>query len=261
MTTTFRELQKKEGPILGLYLQSADPFIVEAAKAGGFDFIRIDNEHVLYDYSQIKELIRVAILLDMPCQVRVADLTDITRMLDAGATGIVVPDVNTVERAHQAVQATKYAPIGARGMYPLQPPVGRFLRAAGFDNFTDYLKIANDIVTLTVQIEDIRAMPFIDEIISMPGIDMIASGRADISQSIGKPGMMGAPEVIEFEKLLVRKALEHGKIPTLMAGMSHAFVQEMAKLGVKFFSCGSDEAIIVDAFRTFAERMKGKMNI
>jgi 4-hydroxy-2-oxoheptanedioate aldolase len=256
MTTTFRELLKKDGPVLGLYLQSADPFIVEAAKAGGFDFIRIDNEHILYDYSQIKELIRVAILLDMPCQVRVADLTDVTRMLDAGATGIVVPDVNTVERACQAVQATKYAPTGARGMYPLQPPIGRFLRAAGFDDFADYVKAANEIVTLTVQIEDVRATPFLDEIIAMQGIDMIASGKADISQSVGKPGQTTAPEVVEFERLLIRKALEHGKTPTLMAGVNPAFVREMAGLGVKFFSCGPDEAIIANAFRSFSGNMK-----
>ncbi|GHU26364.1 4-hydroxy-2-oxovalerate aldolase [Betaproteobacteria bacterium] len=257
MTTTFRDLQQKKGPVLGLYLQNADPFIVEAAKAGGFDYIRIDNEHVLYDYSQIKELIRVAILLDMPCQVRVSDLTDITRMLDAGATGIVVPDVNTVERARQAVQATKYAPLGVRGMYPLPPPVGRFLRAAGFDDFADYVKAANEIVTLTVQIEDVRAASFLDEIISMPGVDMVASGKADISQSVGKLGLTTAPEVVEFEKLLVRKALEHGKTPTLMAGGNPAFVREMTRLGVKFFSCGPDEAIIANAFRSFADSMKG----
>jgi 4-hydroxy-2-oxoheptanedioate aldolase len=256
LTTTFRELLKKDGPILGLYLQSADPFIIEAAKAGGFDFIRIDNEHILYDYSQIKELLRVSILLDMPCQIRVSNLTDVTRMLDAGAMGIVVPDVNTVERARQAVQTAKYAPVGARGMYPLQPPVGRFLGAAGFDNFADYLKEANEIVTLTVQIEDIKATPFLDEIISMPGVDMVASGKADISQSVGKPGLTGAPEIVEFEKLLVRKTLEHGKTPTLMAGGNSVFVREMMEFGVKFFSCGPDEFIIINAFRDFVKNMK-----
>ncbi|GHT00957.1 hypothetical protein AGMMS50276_27990 [Synergistales bacterium] len=255
MTTTFKDLLKKEGPILGLYLQSADPFVVEAAKAAGFDFVRIDNEHVLYDYSQIKELVRVAILLDMPCQVRVCDLTDVTKLLDAGVTGIVVPDVNTVERAREAVRVTKYAPLGERGMYPLQPPVGRYLSAAGFDNFADYVKVANEIVTLTVQIEDIKAKPYLDEIISMAGIDMISSGKADISQSIGKPGQTTAPEVVEFEKLLLSKALEHGKTP-LMKGDSPAFIKEMMGLGEKAFTCGPDEVIIADAFKSYAESLR-----
>jgi 2-keto-3-deoxy-L-rhamnonate aldolase RhmA len=141
-------------------------------------------------------------------------------------------------------------------MYPLPPPAGRFLRAAGFDDFADYVKEANEIVTLTVQIEDVGATPFLDEIIAMPGVDMIASGKADISQSVGKPGQTTAPEVVEFEKLLVKKALEHRKTPTLMAGVNPAYVREMTGLGVKLFSCGPDEVVIANAFQSFVGNMK-----
>lgn len=257
MTTLFKDLLKKNGPVLGLYLQNADPFIIEAAKAGGFDFIRIDNEHILYDYSQIKELIRVAVLLDIPCQVRVSDLTDITKMLDAGATGIVVPDVNTVERARNAVELTKYSPVGARGMYNLPLPTGRFLRAAGVDSFAEYVKVANEIVTLTVQIESIAATPYLDEIISMEGVDMISSGKGDISQSVGKPGQTASPEVLEFETLLIRKALEHGKTPVVLVPGVDA-IKERMKLGEKVFTCGPDETIIANAFKAYVDNIKSQ---
>ncbi len=253
--TTFRELLQRPGPVLGLYLQSADPTVVEMAKYAGFDFIRIDYEHILYDYSQLKELLRVAILLDLPCQVRVSNLHDITKLLDAGATGIVVPDVNTVERAREAVAATKYYPLGTRGMYPVPYPAGRYLRAAGSDSFLNYVKTANDVVTLTIQIEDVKAAPYIDEIISLEGVDMVSSGKGDISQSAGKPGQTTAPEVLEMEQLIIRKALEHGKQPVVLAS-SRSFIEEMMRQGEKVFTVGPDEVIFANALQSFVEKLK-----
>ena len=253
--TTFKELLKKDGPILGLYVQSPDPYVVEMAKAAGFDFIRLDNEHILFDYSQLKELLRVAVLLRMPCQIRVSDLTDVTKLLDAGATGIVVPDVNTPERARQAVSLVKYHPLGERGVYNLPSPVGRYLAAAGCDTFDEYVETANDIVTLTIQVEDVKAAAYIDEIISTPGVDMISSGKGDISQSVGKPGQTNDPEVVEFERLLVRKALEHGKTPVLLARGSE-YVSEMLKTGVKVFTAGPDELIFANALKSFVNTYK-----
>ena len=114
----FSELLKQEGPVLGLYLEINCPSIIEMAKEAGFDFVRIDYEHALFDYSDLAEMTRTATLLDMPVQVRVSNFHDITKLLDFGVTGIVVPDVNTVERAQQAVEITKYYPIGSRGMFP-----------------------------------------------------------------------------------------------------------------------------------------------
>jgi 2-keto-3-deoxy-L-rhamnonate aldolase RhmA len=164
-----------------------------------------------------------------------------------------------VERAHQAVLATKYAPIGTRGLYPLPLPVGRYLHTTGEKNFIDYLKVANEVVTLTVQIEDVNAQPYLDEIISMKGVDMVSSGRADLSQSIGKPGQTADPEIVEFEALLMRKAIEYGKIPVFMVS-TPIVVQEMMKAGGKIFTCGPDEAIIANAFQIFVKNMKKNSN-
>ena len=115
----FNDLLNQEGPILGLYISSPDPYTVEMAKKAGYDFIRIDNEHTRIDYSSIVELTRTANLLDMPVQIRVSNLDDITKFLDFGITGIVVPNVNSVERAKEAVELTKFYPLGSRGMCPI----------------------------------------------------------------------------------------------------------------------------------------------
>lgn len=255
--TTFKELMRRDGPVIGLYMQSADPTLVEMAKWAGFDFIRLDNEHILYSPHQLKEMIRTAILCDIPCQVRVNDIEDITKVLDAGATGIVVPDCNTVERARAAVQAVKYYPIGARGMYAIGYPVGRHLRAAGCESVDEYIKIANEIITLTIQIEDVAATEHLDEIISLEGVDMVASGKGDISQSLGKPGQLKDPEVLAMEELIIQKALEHGKQPAVLA-LSREHMLEKMRLGEKVFTVSCDETIIANAFRSFLAELKGE---
>lgn len=253
---TIKDLLAQDGPILGLYMQSADPTVIEMAKWAGYDFIRIDNEHCMYDMSQLKELIRTAILCDMPCQVRVNDLNDITKILDAGATGIVVPDVNTVERAKEAIKAVKYYPIGERGMYPINYPVGRHIKAAGCSNFKEYVAKANDIVTLTIQIEDVKAKPYLDEIISLEGIDMVSSGKGDISQSLGIPGETMNPEVLDMEEAIIKSALRCGKQPVVLA-LSKEHMQAKMALGEKVFTCGMDESIFADALCAFVKKYKG----
>ncbi|MBO5493551.1 MAG: hypothetical protein J6H20_08135 [Pyramidobacter sp.] len=246
---TFKELAKKEGPVLGLYMNFSDPAVVEMAKLAGFDFIRVDYEHILFDYKELKELVRTATLLDMPCQVRVSNIEDITKLIDQGVTGIVVPDVDTVERAREAVAATKMYPLGKRGQFP----IGRFVRLAGCSTFQEYAQIANDIVTLNIQIEDKKAIPHLDQIISLPGVDMVSSGKGDISQSMGKPGQLTDPEVLAMEDLLIKKALQHGKIPLMLAA-SPEFVKSKMAMGAKFFSVGPDEILLLNAFKDFVKK-------
>ena len=253
---TFKDLLKQEGPIIGLYMQSADPTLVEIVKWAGFDFIRLDNEHILYSPHQLKEMIRTSILCDIPCQVRVNDLDDIKKILDSGATGIVVPDCNSVERVRAAVRAVKYYPVGMRGMYCLDYPIGRHVRAAGCKNFEEYMKHANDIISLTIQIESVEAKNHLDELIGMEGVDMVASGKTDISQSMGIPGKAGAPEVLDMEQMIIEKALQHGKQPAVLA-LNREHMLGLMEKGEKVFTVSCDETIIADAFRSFIMKLKG----
>ncbi|HCL80494.1 MAG TPA: hypothetical protein DIC53_11085 [Synergistaceae bacterium] len=241
---SIKELLKKNGPVIGLYISSSDPSVVEFADQAGFDFIRIDYEHALLSYSELRELVRVATLIGMYCQVRVSNLHDVTKLLDFGVNGIVVPDVNDVRRAREAVMATKFYPFGARGMFP----IGRCVKTSGEENYGKYVGVANDIVSLTVQIEDVRATECLDEIASMEGVDMLASGKADISQSLGIPGKSTDPRVIDFEKLILDKAIKHGKQAALMVGNKKS-MNELFALGCKVFTVGPDEVIIGKAFK------------
>ncbi|MFZ7120269.1 MAG: HpcH/HpaI aldolase family protein [Eubacteriaceae bacterium] len=251
----FNDLLSQEGPVLGLFLQSPDPYIIEMAKLVGFDFIRIDNEHIPFDYSDIKKLVRTANLLDTPVQVRVSNLEDITKLLDFGVTGIVVPNVNTVERAKEAISATKYYPLGARGMCP----ICRCVKISGYSP-DEYFTVANDIICLNIQIEDIKAAEIIDEIVSLEGIDMISSGKADISQSAGIPGQTNEKKVIEMEDLIIKKSLEYGKQPVIMVN-SRDRIKELLERGERFFSVGPDYEIFLKSFKDTISEFKDNLII
>jgi 2-keto-3-deoxy-L-rhamnonate aldolase RhmA len=199
--TTFKDLLKRGEPVIGVYVSSTDPTILEMIKGAGYDFVRLDYEHTLFDYSELRELIRTATLLDLPCQVRVSNFHDITKLLDFGATGIVVPDVNTLELAKEAVKHTKHYPIGERGMFP----IAEMSNSPVLVPLREYLKEANDIVTLTVQVEDINAVSILDEIAAMDGIDMLASGNAIFRNRRASPGQTSDPRVLDMERLIIKK--------------------------------------------------------
>ena len=99
----------------------------------------------------------------------------------------------------------------------------------------EYLKVANKIVNLTIQIEDIKAADHIDEILSLEGIDMVSSGKADISQSAGIPGQTNDPKVVAMENLIIKKALEHGKQPIILINDKKK-MEELLAIGAKIFT-------------------------
>jgi 2-dehydro-3-deoxyglucarate aldolase/4-hydroxy-2-oxoheptanedioate aldolase len=143
--------------------------------------------------------ILVAVDTRVPCVVRVPwnDEAHIKKALDIGATGIIVPLVNTAEDARLAVGRCKYPPQGVRS-------VG-ITRAQRFDlDFDDYMRRANDEVAVIVQIEHIEAARNIDAILDVPGIDGVFVGPFDLSGSMDKPGKINDPEVQQAIRDIIR---------------------------------------------------------
>ena len=162
----------------------------------------------------------------------------------------MVPHTASRQIAEQAVQATKYAPYGQRGMSGAS-------RALNFGQYkmSDYSTWANDDVTLIVQIEDKSGLENIDDILSVPGVDMVATGKNDLSQALGIPGQNSHPDVLAAEDLVIRKALEYGKYPTLMV-KSKKRIQELKEKGVRCFSLGRDETLLFSAMKESLEELR-----
>ena len=176
---------------IGSWITLSHPSIAEIMSDSGFDWLCIDLEHSVIDFEKAQILITVIQAKGLKAFVRVGDNDSsiIKRVLDAGADGIIVPMVNSVEEAKKAINSIKYPPLGTRG-------VG-LSRAQGygfnFDNYRD--KTAKEI-KIIVQIEHIEAINNLEEILSLEHLDGTFIGPYDLSGSMDKTGKLNDSKVI-----------------------------------------------------------------
>jgi 2-dehydro-3-deoxyglucarate aldolase len=175
---------------IGSWITLGHPTIAEIMAAAGFDWLVLDTEHSVLELSDVQMLIQVLDGQRCPAIVRLTSNhpDQIKRVMDAGATGVMVPMVKTAADAEAAVQAVYYPPRGQRG-------VG-LARAQGYGaRFQEYRRWLEDNAIVVVMIEHIDAVNAIDSILSVPGVDAYIIGPYDLSGSMGRPGELDYPEV------------------------------------------------------------------
>ncbi|KQV84940.1 siderophore biosynthesis protein SbnG [Massilia sp. Root351] len=179
------------GAVHGLLNSMPCALMVEMIACAGYDFVILDTEHVCVNPETLEHMLRAAECAGLPALVRVpaGGGADITRALDAGAMGVVVPHVCTADDARAAVQASRYHPLGRRGIS------GGRTTGFGAIPLTDYFGQANREIMVVAMIEDAQGVENIDSILSVPGIDMVLEGAIDLSQSLGHPGLAQHPQV------------------------------------------------------------------
>lgn len=188
---------------IGSWITLGHAAIGEIMGRAGFDWITIDLEHSTIDLEGMQHLIRTIDLLGCVPLVRLSsnDPIQIKRVLDAGAGGIIVPNVKTAAEAEAIVQAVYYPPIGSRG-------VG-LARAQGYGaSFEAYKKTLLESLIIVVQIEHVDAVNNLESILSIPEIDAFMVGPYDLSGSIGEPGNFETPlfkELIEATSQAAQK--------------------------------------------------------
>jgi 2-keto-3-deoxy-L-rhamnonate aldolase RhmA len=219
--------------LIGTMITLPSPEMVEIMVDLGFDWLFIDCEHASFD-SRVAQSLLQAAGDRCPCVIRVSCGQDvwIKKMLDIGAAGIIVPQVNSGEQASFAIQSCKYPPQGTRGV-----GLGRAHRYGA--RFREYLNQANDEVAVILQAEHIDAVRCIDEITSLPGIDAILIGPYDLSASLGKIGNVDDPEVVEAIGEVRDTCLKKG-IPLGIFGVSPAAVEPYIAQGYRLITVGVD---------------------
>lgn len=183
------KLRRKE-PVFGTWVTIPAVEVVEILADAGFDFLVVDTEHTVADDRDVRTLVAVIAAREVPTVVRVAgnDPVRIKRVLDAGASGVLVPMVNSSQEAEAALKAIRYPPEGERG-------VG-YGRAQGYGfRFSEYLERANKEVLVALQIEHRIGAENVEQIVAVPGIDVIFMGPADLSASMGLLGQVSHPSV------------------------------------------------------------------
>jgi 4-hydroxy-2-oxoheptanedioate aldolase len=194
----------------------------------GFDGIWLECEHGSVSWEQIGDMSRACDLWNMASIVRVNANEPwlITRTLDRGASGIVVPHVSTKAEAEKVVEAAKFGPIGLRGMYG-----GRRSFAV-----SDYFNKANQETLVVILIEEIEAVQNLAEILTVDHIDVFFVAPSDLAQTMGYTGQPGHPEVQAVVDRAIRQIVAAGR--TAGANVSDETFEHHLEVGARFFLTG-----------------------
>lgn len=239
---------KSGQPQVGTWLSLGDLSATRMLARCGFPWLTVDLEHSAIDWSQAAALFGA--VADAGCtpiaRVPRGDHDHIKRVLDAGAHGIVVPMVNTVPQAREAIAAAKYPPTGNRS-------VGGALHAVNFDATPgDYYKNANDEILVILQTESPEGVENAEEIYSLPGVDAIFVGPNDLAaQMRGPDGKDPSPEA--FEEMLQR-ILAAGKKTGTPVGLHVQSVEDVQRRiaeGWQFLAIGSDVKMMLTQAQQF----------
>uniref|UniRef100_A0A7C2P6L7 2,4-dihydroxyhept-2-ene-1,7-dioic acid aldolase n=1 Tax=Schlesneria paludicola TaxID=360056 RepID=A0A7C2P6L7_9PLAN len=246
---SFRSRLAAGETLLGTMLTLPEPAVAEILVDAGFDWLFIDGEHGPLETRDILAILQ-AVGGRTPCLVRVPGAAEapIKRVLDLGADGIIVPQVNTADEAARIVQWARYAPEGSRG-------VG-LARAHGYGRrFQEYVTTANEHTVVVVQAEHIRAVENIETIVQVPGVDAVLLGPYDLSASLGKMGQIDDPAVVAAIAR-VTAVCRDARMPLGCFGVTVAAVQPLVDQGCTLVTAGVDTLLLGHAAGRLLEQLR-----
>lgn len=228
--------------------------IALAAAASGFDAINIDLEHSVISESAAAQICITAMQSGITPLVRVPshDGHYASRILDAGACGVVVPHVNTAQEARAIVKACRFSPLGERSVAGTWPHLGFRSWPAH-----EVRQIFNARTTIAVMLETSEAVRNADEIAAVPGVDILHVGSTDLCESLGIPGQFNAAELQDCFHRVVTACRKHGKVAGAggLAGDPVA-MQKMIHMGVRFVTAGIEWDLMISAARQRAKVLR-----
>ncbi|OCA84980.1 HpcH/HpaI aldolase family protein [Pseudobacillus wudalianchiensis] len=242
-------IQQNES-VFGIFCSIPNPLAVEMIGHAGYDFVIIDTEHASINPETVEHMIRAAEIVGLTPFVRVSENRDgaILRALDAGAKGVVVPHIHTAEDAKRAVQASRYYPYGKRSLN------GGRSAAFGKESLTNYIEQANQDIMVILMIEDIEGIENLDEILSVPGVNLVLEGAADLSQSYGIPWQTRSERVIEGVEAIYQKTKQYS-VPFCAIPRSVEDVQKWLTKQAAALVMGDDRGIF---FRSLTDLLASK---
>lgn len=246
-----QQLKNRELTI-GSWITLGNTSIAEILANAGYDWLVVDLEHTTISLDQAGELIRTIELSGVPSLVRLTsnDENQIKRVMDAGATGIVVPMVKNVDDAKSAVAATRYPPLGNRGI--------GLARAQKYGvAFQEYLKWQNDGPVVVVQIEHIDAVDNLKDILNVEGVDAFIIGPYDLSCSMGIPGEFNNPKFKQVIESIISISNEMNAVSGLHVVEPDLLkLDEAIKIGHKFIAYSVDIRMLAVMAKSGVDRIK-----
>lgn len=248
----FRARLLAREPLMGTFLKTPSPIVCEVLGLSPLACVCIDAEHAPFGRMEIDSCIAALRAGDMPSLVRVQTGTagEILTVLDAGASGIVLPHIMTGAQASDAVKKAQYG-SGGRG-YAGSSRAARYTTKP----MADHLRDSAHSTIVIAQIEDAEALENLDEIASVEGIDCLFVGRIDLTISLGATSPTDAI-VIDAVNKICAAGQRHGKTVGMFIPPSEDCAKWQAR-GASFFMLASDHGFLLDGARALASKLIAK---
>jgi 2-keto-3-deoxy-L-rhamnonate aldolase RhmA len=239
-------------PVGHMVMEFSTRGLAKIVEGAGVDFVLIDMEHSGFSIGAVNDLLAWFKATPVTPVVRVPahDYDFIARVMDAGAAGIMAPNVRTPEEARAVNNAMRYAPEGGRG-----------LGLGGSHNDylppdpTAYLREANQNNVILAQIESTTALENLDAIAATPGIDVLWIGHFDLTQSMGIVGQFDHPDFQKAIRDVAEAAQRHGKAAGIQPGNIEQARAWMAA-GYNVISYSADHGVYRNALRSAVEQVR-----
>jgi 4-hydroxy-2-oxoheptanedioate aldolase len=245
------------GCAFGTWAQMSSPEFCEIAARSGLEFVIVDMEHGSFGIETAVNMIRAVEFGGATAMVRVHDALPSTllKALDAGASAVLVPNVDSRRMAETIVEATQFAPKGRRGACPCTRATGH-----GVVPWSDFLEWCDHNILVAVLIETPEGFANFDDIISVPGIDVVAFGPFDLSQAMGLNGDWKHPSVLKKQEELVRRALDKGiqVMPSTFDSDPQSLAKQVAHwkdFGARIFAVSGDRFMLSSGYGEIVKRL------
>lgn len=245
-----RERLRSGTPLLAPFSIIPSIEVVELIGLAGFDAVILDLEHGAHGSEALGPLILAARARGIYPLVRVrsSEPTEIAAALDAGAAGVIVPQIGSLAEAERAVKAARFAPDGNRGANP-------FVRAADYSGRLEWFAEANRDTAILLMIEGQGGLAAMHEIAALPNLDGIFIGPMDLSHALGVPGEMAHASVVEAIRAVIAACKATDVAAGIFAGTPDAAKRWIGE-GVTLLGVGADTAIIGRALKAVVAEVK-----
>jgi 4-hydroxy-2-oxoheptanedioate aldolase len=250
-----RELLRSEKPSIGTRVHSTWPSVVEAiGHTGMFDYVEFLAEYAPFDLYALDNFCRAAELHGLSTVIKVDQELQgflAQRGIGAGFQGVLFADSRTVDDVKQCVDIVRPETPEDGGTHGVGM---RRFAYIGYGGSADYVQALKDVVVM-IMIEKQSAVERLEDILSVPGIDMIQWGPVDYSMSIGRPGGRNSDEVKAVERKVFKTALKMG-VPPRAEINSVDEAKYFLDLGVRHFNIGMDLSILFNWWKTNGDNLR-----
>lgn len=234
--------------VLATWTSLDSPSVAELVAAAGFDAVILDLEHGEFGVPALSGHLRAVEVAGAAGLVRARTLDELGPALEAGADGVLMPDISSAEDAARVVARCRYAPAGVRGSAPMA-------RDAGYGHRDFATHHARAAPLIGVQIEGPGGVESVGEIVTVEALDLVFVGPHDLSQRLGVPGQVTHPSVVEAVGDVAEQARNHG-VATGVWAPDVEVARTWLGVGITLVSVSNAALLLAAAARSMVEALR-----